>query len=233
MSSSNVTITPDILLDDGKVMRNVLLFNKDIKEWDPMVAYLDGDYYYLFKGKVPENGKIEEPGIYIDRQTNEPLLAVPSTDEEKKKYSYNDKICSTSANEIIDKINRKEVEVFIMPESSKAFCPEITEDDDILKRLMKKIIIDKGIDIDRFKTRFVDKNALFNFKQVLKGNNRLSMLLFDRGIEAFNLKYTIIVTEGAGSPISIPLAEPLIVSSEDTHELNGKTMKLEDLNNEA
>ena len=233
MSSSNVTITPDILLDEGKVMRNVLLFNKDIKEWDPMVAYLDGDYYYLFKGKVPENGNIEEPGIYIDRQTNEPLLAVPSTDEEKKKYSYNDKICSTSANEIIDKINRKEVEVFIMPESSKAYCPEITEDDDILKRLMKKIIIDKGIDIDRFKTRFVDKNALFNFKQVLKGTNRLSMLLFDRGIEAFNLKYTIIVTEGPGSPIAAPLAEPLIVSSEDTHELNGKTMKLEGMNDET
>lgn len=233
MSSSNVTITPDILLDDGKVMRNVLLFNKDIKEWDPMVAYLDGDYYYLFKGKVPENGNIEEPGIYIDRQTNEPLLAVPSTDEEKKKYSYNDKICSTSANEIIDKINRKEVEVFIMPESSKAYCPEITEDDDILKRLMKKIIIDKGIDIDRFKTRFVDKNALFNFKQVLKGTNRLSMLLFDRGIEAFNLKYTIIVSEGPGSPIAAPLAEPLIVSSEDTHELNGKTMKLEGMNDET
>ena len=233
MSSSNVTITPDILLDDGKVMRNVLLFNKDIKEWDPMVAYLDGDYYYLFKGKVPENGNIEEPGIYIDRQTNEPLLAVPSTDEEKKKYSYNDKICSTSANEIIDKINRKEVEVFIMPESSKAYCPEITEDDDILKRLMKKIIIDKGIDIDRFKTRFVDKNALFNFKQVLKGTNRLSMLLFDRGLEAFNLKYTIIVSEGPGSPIAAPLAEPLIVSSEDTHELNGKTMKLEGMNDET
>lgn len=233
MSSSNVAITPDILLDDGKVMRNVLLFNKDIKEWDPMVAYLDGDYYYLFKGKVPENEKIEEPGIYIDRQTNEPLLAVPSTNEEKKKYTYNDKICSTSANEIINKINRKEVEVFIMPESSKAFCPEITEDDDILKRLMKQIIIDKGIDIDRYKSRFVDKNALFNFKQVLKGNNRLSMLLFDRGIEAFNLKYTIIVSEGPGSPIGVPLAESLIVSSEDTHELNGKTMKLEDMNNEA
>ena len=120
-----------------------------------------------------------------------------------------------------------------MPESSKAYCPEITEDDDILKRLMKKIIIDKGIDIDRFKTRFVDKNALFNFKQVLKGTNRLSMLLFDRGIEAFNLKYTIIVSEGPGSPIAAPLAEPLIVSSEDTHELNGKTMKLEGMNDET
>lgn len=233
MSSSNIVITPDILLDDGKVMRNVLLFNKDIKEWDPMVAYLDGDYYYLYKGKVPEDGNVTEPGIYIDRQMNEPLLAVPTTDEEKKKFYYNDKICSTTANDIVNKINNKEVEVFIMPESSKAYCPEITEDDDILKRLMKQVIISKGIDIDRYKARFVDKNALFNFKQVLKGNNRLSMLLFDRGVEAFNLKYTIIIEEGPGTPIAAPLTEPLIVSSEDTHALNGKTMKLEEMNEDA
>ena len=72
-----------------------------------------------------------------------------------------------------------------------------------LKYVIKKAIIDKGIDIDRFKYRFVDKNALFNFKQVLKGDNRLSMLLFDRGVEAFNLKYTIV------------------------HELNGNAMKID------
>ena len=48
MSSIMPIITPDILLDDGKVMRNVLLFNDEIKEFDPMVAYLDGDYYYLY-----------------------------------------------------------------------------------------------------------------------------------------------------------------------------------------
>lgn len=228
MSSSQTVITPDILLDDGTVMRNVLLFNKDIKEFDPMVAYLDGDYFYIFRGKLPPDGVPKEPGIYLDRQTNEPILAVPSTEEEKKQYSYNDKICSTTANEIIQKINNKEVEVFIMPESSKSFCPEITDADDILKRLMKQAIISKGIDIDRFKYRFVDKNALFNFKQVLKGDNRLSMLLFDRGVEAFNLKYTIILEEDSGNPIGIPLAEPIIVTSNDTHELNGRTMKLED-----
>lgn len=229
MSSSNIMITPDILLDDGKVMRNVLLFNKDIKEFDSMVAYLAGDYYYLFRGKMPEDNIVTEPGIYLDRQTNEPILCTPTTEDDIKKYSYNDKICSTTANEIIDKINKKEVEVFVMPDSSKAYCPEITENDDVLKRLMKKAIIDKGIDIDRFKARFVDKNALFNFKQVLKGDNRLSMLLFDRGVEAFNLKYTIILEEAnTGANIGAPLAEPIIVTSDDTHPLNGKTMKLED-----
>ena len=47
MSSSMPILTSDILLDDGKMMRNVLLFNNEIKEFDPMIAYLDGDYYYL------------------------------------------------------------------------------------------------------------------------------------------------------------------------------------------
>lgn len=231
MSSSKVQmITPDILLDDGKVMRNVLLFNPDIKEWDSMVAYLHGDYFYIYRGKLPEDKKVNEPGIYLDRQTNTPILVEPSTEEDKAYYTYNDKICSTTTNDIINKINNKEVEVFIMPESSKAFCPEITEADDILKRLMKKAIIEKGIDLDRFKARFVDKNALFNFKQVLKGDNRLSMLLFDRGVEAFNLKYTIILSEAEeNNHIGARLAEPIIMTSEDTHPLNGNTMKLEEI----
>ena len=84
MSSSKVQmITPDILLDDGKVMRNVLLFNPDIKEWDSMVAYLHGDYFYIYRGKLPEDKKVNEPGIYLDRQTNTPILVEPSTEEEK------------------------------------------------------------------------------------------------------------------------------------------------------
>ena len=229
MSSSMPIITPDILLDDGKVMRNVLLFNDEIKEFDPMIAYLDGDYYYLYRGKLPVavSGDHLEPGIYFDKQSDKYVLAVPSTEEEKKQHTYNDKICSTTASDIIDKINKKEVQVFVMPDSSKSFCPEISENDDILKRLMKKAIIDKGIDIDRFKYRFVDKNALFNFKQVLKGDNRLSMLLFDRGVEAFNLKYTIVLEENTGDPIGIPLDKPIVVSSNDTHELNGNAMKID------
>ena len=234
MSSSMPILTSDILLDDGKMMRNVLLFNNEIKEFDPMIAYLDGDYYYLYRGDLPNavSGDHLDPGIYYDKQSDKYVLAVPTTDEEKQQYTYSDKICSTTASEIVDKINKKEVEVFVMPESSKAFCPEISENDDILKRLMKQAIINKGIDIDRFKYRFVDKNALFNFKQVLKGDNRLSMLLFDRGAEAFNLKYTIVLEEDLGDSIGIPLSEPIVVSSNDTHELNSKTMKFEDKDSE-
>lgn len=211
----------DILLDDGQMMRNVRLFNDEIKEFDPNVAYLKGDYFYIYRGHLRDKDPTPDvPGIYFDDKENRVVLFEPSTDEEKLQYTYNDKISSNTASEIIDKINRKEVEVFVLPESMKSFCPQITETDDILKRLMKQLIIEKGIDLDRFKYRFLDKNALFNFKQVIKGDNRLSMLLFDRGIEAFNLKYTIIVEEAPGDTIGMTLKEPLIFSSDDTYSLN-------------
>ena len=68
--------------------------------------------------------------------------------------------------------------------------------------------------------RFASKNMLFNTKQVLRGPNRLSMLLFDRCTEALNLKYTIIIEEGGGEIIGHPLEEPIIISSQDYIDMN-------------
>ena len=86
MSSSMPILTSDILLDDGKMMRNVLLFNNEIKEFDPMIAYLDGDYYYIYRGDLPNavSGDHLDPGIYYDKQSDKYVLAVPATDEEKQ-----------------------------------------------------------------------------------------------------------------------------------------------------
>lgn len=219
---TKITFTNDVLLDDGQNMRHVRLYDDSIREFDPMVAYLKGDYYYVFRGSLQDKGATpDKPGIYIDSVTGTPVLFNPSTDAEKKEYTYADKISSSTASEIVDKINRREVQVFVLPEASRSYCPTITEADDILKRVMKQAIIDKGIDLERFKHRFVDKNALFNFKQVLKGDNRLSMLLFDRGTEAFNLRYTIIVEEAKdGEVIGMPLEKPIVLSSDDTFDIS-------------
>ena len=79
----------------------------------------------------------------------------------------------------------------------------------------------KRINIDIYKDRFVDKNALFNFRQVLRGDSPMSMLLFDRGTDAFNLKYTITVEEAEPNDliIGIPLKEPISMSSDDVYSL--------------
>ena len=79
----------------------------------------------------------------------------------------------------------------------------------------------KRINIDLYKERFDDKNKLFNLKQVLKSDKPLSKLLFDRAVEALNLKYTIIVEEDDPESIiiGVPLEEPIIANSNDGLEL--------------
>ena len=81
-------------------------------------------------------------------------------------------------------------------------------------------LIQKNVDLDRHKDRFKDNNALFNFKQVIRGDNKLSILIFDRGMEALNLKYTILIEEKDDvNYVGTKLTKPLSVSSEDTYEI--------------
>jgi hypothetical protein len=78
----------------------------------------------------------------------------------------------------------------------------------------------KDIDIDAYKARFADKNALFNFKQVIKGDGKLSMLLFERGCNALNLKYTITLEEiDPRGSVGTPLVNPVKISSEDSYNV--------------
>lgn len=113
-----------------------------------------------------------------------------------------------------------EVVIFNTPDSSHSAIPPESIDDDILKKLIKRAITKKGVDLDQYKVRFASKNMLFNTKQVLRGPNRLSMLLFDRCTEALNLKYTIILEEAGGEIIGHPLNEKLVISSQDVFDAN-------------
>ena len=73
---------------------------------------------------------------------------------------------------------------------------------------------------DLYKHRFTDKNALLNFKQVMKSNSKLSMLLFERGCDVLNLKYTIIIEEASPDDnVGLRLKEPIIVKSDEEFSL--------------
>ena len=143
----------------------------------------------------------------------------PVTDEEKEEYKVADKITTLDANQIRDAILTKKVKIFNVPDVVHSSIPPETVSDDILKRLLKRAFIAKGIDIDQCKSRFVSKNMLFNFKSVMRNTDtKLSMLLFDRGVEALNLKYVIILDEAGGGQIGRSLQEPLVISSDDVFD---------------
>lgn len=215
--------TKDALLVTDDEIFGIRLYDESAKDFEKGVAYLRGDYYYVYRGEMDQNNSGDlypEPGIYKDTLTNAIFRVDPYTPDDKKKYSLDGKISTIDPQKIIDAVNNKEEILIAIPESSKIFLPTLNNGDDILKRLIKKALIEKGIDIDQYKHRFVDKNALFNFKQVVKGDNKLSMLLFDRGCEALNLKYRIVIEEcDSENYVGAALTGPIQASSEETYNI--------------
>lgn len=190
--------------------------NEKYEELDDQTAYIVNGFYYVKKGKLTSE-LTKEPGLYSDTNGNIVLVEV-STEEEKEKYEIEQYIVDVDKENLVF-ILKDDIENYIsIPENSKLFNPNVNINDDILKRAMKQALKDKNVDIDLQKDRFLNKNQLLNFKQVIKGDKPLSMLLFQRGVEVLGLKFTIIVEEANEEMIGKPLADPIVVTSEDTYE---------------
>jgi hypothetical protein len=211
-----------LLVTDDEIL-SIQLYDEDLTDFKKGVAYLKEEYYYIYRGEK-EKDSAEDlypmPGIYKDPKDDTIYRIDPYTPDDKRKYSMDGKISSIDAEKIIEMVNNKEEILITIPESSKNFMPTINKDDDILKRLIKSALMQKGIDIDNYKNRFVDKNSLFNFKSNLRSGNRLSMLLFDRGVEALNLRYTITIEDkDSDNVVGTALNARIIASSEDNYDI--------------
>lgn len=212
-----------IITDDAVYNIDILTDINEMEEINEDTAYIDNDIYYIYRG-VSKGKDISnlKPGIYENKKDSDTkyFLVEPSTDADKEEYRASTHISSLTPVSIIDTANTKEDLLIAIPESSKVFQPTLSEHDDILKRVAKMALIKKNVDLDRYKDRFTNKNELFNFKQVIRGDNKLSILIFNRGCDALNLKYSIKIEEKNDNDIvGDKLMEPIIVSSEDTYEL--------------
>lgn len=219
MADQNVYVGNCLVISDDSAL--------EIDYFDPNVdlsrrkfykgfAYVYNDYFYSFHGEV--RVVPEEPGIYYCKGHYEWVPVYREAD--KKKYALDAHITNISLENIVQVLKTKEDLYISLPENPKLFIPAISAEDDILKRAIKSALLEKNIDIDQYKHRFVDKNALFNFKQVVKGSSKLSMMLFERGCQALNLKYTIIIEElDPDTNIGLRLDNPIVVSSEDTYPI--------------
>lgn len=216
-----------MLVTDTEIYQIDLLTDFDIYPedftFDEGTAYISGDYFYLYRGPARrKNLDALKPGIYKNPKGGDKkyFIIPPRTEKEKKEYDIDKKIITQVPIDIIDTANRREELLVAIAESNKIFQPVLLETDDMLKRILKLVLQEKETDLDQYKDRFTNKNELFNFKQVVKGGSRVSILVFDRGIHALNLKYTIIVEEkDPKHPVGKALTKPIVISSEDTYEV--------------
>lgn len=222
-TSTNPNTAPvrDLIVTDEDALVIAKLNTQNVNDgtcYQKGVAYVDYPYYYIYRGTTATvEFEKKLPGIYLTPDDHYIWIPVTPGNEDAE-WIVDDKFATANAREIIDiLIDRNDIELNV-PESGRAFRPEERPEDDILKRAIKRALIAKQVDIDNYKTRFADKNALFNFKQVIKGDGRLSMLLFERGCNALNLKYTITIEDvDPRTALGTPLQKAVVISSEDTY----------------
>ena len=195
---------------------------KDI-EYTDAYAYLHDGFFYLYRGSCMRTIR-KGPGIFWDPEEKEYYMIKVDKDNlsEVNRYKLSSEhLINFDREKILDDLKNNNKEIYSAAKNtSKAFIPKLLVSDDVLKRATKMFLINKDIDIDQYRDRFSDKNATFNFKQVIKGDGKLSILLFERGLEAFGLKFKLIIEEiDPDHPIGKALTKPIIISSTDTYDL--------------
>lgn len=185
---------PNILVEclgDSYVFESVP-YSPDIKELDYNTAYIKGNLFYLYRGPLKKKSVL--PGIYIDMDTDKHVFIEPTGDE-RDQYEVCTHIAEISVEDMLRVLKKKPENKVVDMAVSNSFLPEITKNDDTLKRLVKIVLMAKRVNLDSCKSRFPDRNALFNCKQVLKSDATLSMLLFMRLLDALNLDMQITLVE--------------------------------------
>lgn len=203
---------------------DILDVSRPYDDLDEDVAYVEGDFYYILRGRKPEVddekefAKLVAPGIYRDSEGKQ-FIVHPANEREEKMYNYFDALVKYDPEQIVTVIKDKGKLWIDNVNPDKIFKAAIGDNDNILLRGMKEVFRRKNVDIRACEDRFPNKHALTNFKQTMTSPDKknLTILLFDRGIEALNLKYTLIIEDrDADLSIGERLIEPVIVCSEDT-----------------
>ncbi len=89
-----------------------------------------------------------------------------------------------------------------MNKVSKQYVPKIKPEDDVLKRIIKTAIIEKNVNISRFKSRFAVKHTWTNLRSSLDQKTKMSITNFLKWCELLGLEVEISISDNGDDKIS-------------------------------
>lgn len=180
------------------------------------IAYVKGDYVYIYRGKMKNKESKLSPGIY---KQGDKYVFVKPTGKDKDKYSV-DNINELSRESIFDIIESHKEE-FVQPEdvevinnNSEIYTPTIKESDDFLKFVVKELIIRKHINLRNYKGRFSNEYALNNMKSGLNKSTKMTVPNFTKWMEILGADWELRVWDNGTDNVN-PLENEIVVSSKD------------------
>lgn len=190
---------------------------------------INGPVRYLAnKGYIDENGVVwifssigkpvranEYPYFWLNA-SGEKEFSSPSPDmiglyNEQKLYdlSKDNTINITKEGEVLF----NEAELNDMNAAAEVYVPTEKEKDDFLKKIIKRAIIEKGINTARLKSKTGKKNyVVSNMITALEGDTKMSVSYFGIWCELLGLDFQIGVTDSGTDKIS-PLKKPVVYDS--------------------
>ena len=168
-------------------------------------AVKDGDYLYPIRPKTSN-----QPGLY---SIGNAILEFkdPVSEEDKKEYSVENTINfenAKSLKDIIAKQNKlKKAERTILTTPENIFIPTIGENDSPEMAGLKKAVIAKEIDIDKYQARF--GNNYSNDKRLFNDGS-ITMVKLKTMMKALDMKGTLII-EDLNEDIPNPIGKKIVI----------------------
>lgn len=113
--------------------------------------------------------------------------------------------------ESVDELYNKE-EKEAIASSSKKFIPTINESDDFLKKLVKTVINEKGLDINILKSKMNKIYGIPNMKSALTNTTKMSTNYFSQWMEIMGCNFRIEIVDN-GSKKDYPLKVNVVYKS--------------------
>lgn len=163
----------------------------------PNRAFVNAYPYFWF-----EDGKIKksEPSLIINKAY---------TVSNMQNLSVHNVIDKTIAGESL----YNEAEIIDINASSNFYIPMIHSYDDFLKRIVKIIIIEKGIDINRLKSKSDVPYLLANMKTALSNKTKMSVAYFAAWMELLGCTFDVTIRDNGTDTVN-PLDNPHIYDFE-------------------
>ena len=189
---------------------------KDLKKEDFIdgKGYIDNDGTIYIYAQIKPKYANQYPYFWI---TDEGVAEKSSPEEIMIKAFNIDRLVDMNLRNIIDTTDPNEVlfneeEINNIISSASFYIPEIKEDDDFLKKIIKYTIIKKKIDINRLKNKTDEKYVLPNMKAALNSSTKTSVIYFALWMDLLGCDFDIIISD-AGEDKVDPLKSPIAFSS--------------------
>lgn len=192
LSDYKLTYDEDILgeLSAGKKTLTV----NDFKE---NRGYVDEDgNIYIFREHPKQNELIPWFTIEMNPDGKPKLVFNQRRSEETRKMFRIERVGDLSAKAIVDKTTEGEVEydpevLNDIMRATSTFIPEIKDTDDFLKKLIKTAILEKNVNIHKYKKRMEKTYTLSNLIQALSNSTKISPFVFETWMEILGCDFEI------------------------------------------